>query len=363
MSGPIPAPAPTTQAVGIARACPAQTAPRRHDFSAMQLQLIRRTICRQCTDPEFDEFIAVARQSGLDPLRRQIAPLIVDRHDAELRRLVSWATIDGLRIIAARQGDYRPMETPPIIDVDASRADEKRNPLGLQRAEVRPWKYRDGRWFPVVGEAWWDEHAPVRLIDGEQALDPSWFRMGRAMLSKCAEAQALRRGWPDVLSGLYGEEELHALAGVEQGASERLRDLDIVRARGRTAAPDCYWLVLHPDDGLQSIKANEVARRVTQFLEDLSEAADIDAFHARNRRSLALFWEREEAEAWTLKAATEARMRSLAKSAKKKRPSPRPRSRSPEPSPKRTSRRQSKITAPVGETPGLFVPHEGEGGA
>lgn len=30
-----------------------------------------------CTDTEFDEFMAVALQSGLDPMRRQITPLIL----------------------------------------------------------------------------------------------------------------------------------------------------------------------------------------------------------------------------------------------------------------------------------------------
>jgi hypothetical protein len=42
----------------------------RKDFSTSQLKLIRRTVARACSDAEFDEFISVAVQCGLDPMRR-----------------------------------------------------------------------------------------------------------------------------------------------------------------------------------------------------------------------------------------------------------------------------------------------------
>lgn len=82
---------------------PAQMAPR--DFSDAQLKLIRRTVARSCTPAEFDEFMAVASLCGLDPLRRQISPLIISADDPDRRRLIPWTTIDGLRVIAARHGD------------------------------------------------------------------------------------------------------------------------------------------------------------------------------------------------------------------------------------------------------------------
>jgi hypothetical protein len=49
----------------------------RRGFSRAQLSMIRRGIARHCSDAKFDEFVEVAQSSGLDPLRRQIAPYIV----------------------------------------------------------------------------------------------------------------------------------------------------------------------------------------------------------------------------------------------------------------------------------------------
>ncbi len=286
------------------------------DFSAAQLKLIRRSVARACTDAEFDEFIAVASQSGLDPLRRQLAPLILNAEDQDRRRLVPWATIDGLRVIAARQGDYRPMETAPVIERDERSVSEERNPLGIMRAEVCAWKLSEGVWHPVAGEAWWDEFAPLReekapneqgrlAPTGKLVLEPSWGRMGRVMIAKCAEAQALRRGWPDVLSGLYSEEELHAVKRADQTASDRLRSANEEADRLRTSAANALWLTFDPNVGLVSVPRGEVAARIGAFYRDAASASDIEGFQKRNSQSLQIFWDWAPAEALELKALAE----------------------------------------------------------
>ena len=292
---------------------------RRRDLTTSQLALVRRTVARACSDAEFDEFMAVALQCGLDPMRRQIAPLIVNGSDIDRRRMIPWATIDGLRVIAARQGDYRPMESPPLLELDPERIDAARNPLGLVRAEVRAWKLRHEAWFPVVGEAWWDEFAPLREVfgvddqgkrspSGKVTLEASWARMGRVMIAKCAEAQALRRGWPDLLSGLYGEEELHALRLADQTASELLSQRDALK---RVNAADALWLVFDADAGLQAINRADVGDRLRAFYEAVDSAAVLAAFHERNRLSLQIFWDWEPSLAFELKQLAEERLRAL----------------------------------------------------
>lgn len=290
----------------------------RRDLTTSQLALIRRTVARVCTDAEFDEFMAVALQCGLDPMRRQIAPLIVNGSDIDRRRMIPWATIDGLRVIAARQGDYRPMESPPLLELDPERIDAARNPLGLVRAEVRAWKLRHEAWFPVVGEAWWDEFAPLREVfgvddqgkrspSGKVTLEASWARMGRVMIAKCAEAQALRRGWPDLLSGLYGEEELHALRLADQTASELLSQRDQLKA----IKTDAIWLAFDADAGLQAINRADVGARIRAFYEAADSAAALATFNERNRQSLQIFWEWEPSLAFELKQLAEERLRAL----------------------------------------------------
>jgi phage recombination protein Bet len=293
----------------------------RREFSTAQLKLIRRTVARACTDAEFDEFVAVATQCELDPLRRQITPLVVNGDDHERRRLVCWATIDGLRVIAARQGDYRPMETAPVIEHEEALVDPDKNPLGISRAEVRAWKASGDVWHPVVGEAWWDEYAPLRAewepVDGgSQAptgrgvLDPTWRRMARVMIAKCAEAQALRRGWPDLLSGLYGEEELHALRLAEQTASEFLRRTDEEALR-RQISKRTLWFVFETGGMFEPVTLEQIPARLRSFYEGAASADVINRFEEINRASLLTLWEWSPGEALALKHISEAQRKTL----------------------------------------------------
>ncbi len=294
----------------------------RREFSTAQLKLIRRTVARACTDAEFDEFVVVAIQCGLDPMRRQITPLVLNADDLERRRLICWATIDGLRVIAARQGDYRPMETAPLIERDEQRIDPDANPLGITRAEVRAWKGEGDVWHPVVGEAWWDEYAPLRdewatneagarAPTGKRLLEPSWRRMGRVMIAKCAEAQALRRGWPDVLSGLYGEEELAALRLAERTASELLRQAD-ENALHRQIAKRTLWFVFEPGGALQPVTLEHVFERLRAFYESAGSVEEIARFDDVNQASLQTLWEWTPGMALSLKQISEARRATLA---------------------------------------------------
>jgi phage recombination protein Bet len=293
---------------------------RRVDFTDAQLKLIRRSVARMCTAAEFDEFMAVASQCGLDPLRRQIAPLILSPDDADRRRLIPWTTIDGLRVIAARHKDYRPMEAPPVIEYEPSLVDEMKNPLGIVRAEVRAWKLADNEWHAVAGEAWWEEFAPLRQAyfppscdqadarhqkDGSGAvLEESWRRMGRVMIAKCAEAQALRRGWPDLLSGLYGEEELAGFRLSQRTASELMRqsEEEVVRQR---RAMRTLWFVAAPGARFQPVRVNDVREFVSAIYLSAKSVAEIKRFEEDNRASLATYWDWMPQEAFDLKAMSE----------------------------------------------------------
>jgi hypothetical protein len=213
------------------------------------------------------------------------------------------------------------METAPLIEQDEARINPDTNPLGIARAEVRAWKASDGVWHPVAGEAWWDEYAPLsedwapdesgrRAPTGRFILDPAWRRMSRVMIAKCAEAQALRRGWPDLLSGLYGEEELHALRCAEQTASEMLRAADEEALR-RQIGKRTLWFVFESGGTFQPATLEQIPDRLRKLYESAKDAAAIEEFEATNRASLSTFWEWAPGEALALKRISEARRETL----------------------------------------------------
>ena len=194
------------------------------DYTPAQISLIKRECAASSTDDEFNMFMAAARNYSLDPFRKQICQIVFNAKNAERRRAAIVITRDGKRVMAQRCGDYRPASKPPeYVEGDEAR-DPDTNPQGLISASVvLHMQDASGNWQDVYGEAEWDECAPVKdegafcetkrrkAPTGKKIIDGMWKKMPRLMLAKCAEAQALRAGWPETFGGAYFEEEVEAM--------------------------------------------------------------------------------------------------------------------------------------------------------
>lgn len=297
-------------------------------FTARQLDLIRHTVARDCTPDEFNLFIAVAQRAGLDPFRRQISAIVFNRTRPEKRRMAVITGIDGLRAIAARSGRYRPNESEPEISYLAELKGPT-NPLGVEKAIVRVF-IRDeggGDWRPVAGVAYWDEFAPIveewaedpqtgrRRPTGKLVLAAAgaWARMGRVMIAKCAEAQALRKAFPEDLSGLYETSEMDQARVVDLSPTEIIAAAAQQQRLERIGAAGAILFQLSPAAPLQPIPLGQVAERVLEAYRgfDLDQALWFDS---ANRAALQEFWARAKADALGLKVELE-RLRGKLKAA------------------------------------------------
>lgn len=201
-------------------------------MSSSQLEVVKRTVAKDLTNTEFDLFIEMAKQTTLDPFRKQIVPVIFNKDKPDKRTMTIIYSRDGLRCIASRCGNYRPKSKPSIFQYD-DELKSPTNPLGVVSVTITlHWQDKGGKWHDVIGEAYWDEYAPVtkewgyneergkRLPTGNETLEPMWLKMPRNMIEKCAESQALRAGWPEQFAGLYGEEEMAKSINEDRSASE-----------------------------------------------------------------------------------------------------------------------------------------------
>lgn len=147
--------------------------------------LIKKMYCANCTDDEMQIFIHACKRTGLDPFMKQIYAI---KRGA---MMTIQTGIDGFRLIAERTGNYSPGKEPTFNHDDK----------GCLISSVAFVKKRtsDGTWHEVAASAYLDEYNP------NQGL---WKKMPRAMLSKCAEALALRKAFPAELSGLYTSDEM-----------------------------------------------------------------------------------------------------------------------------------------------------------
>jgi len=296
-------------------------------YDGTQLELIKRTVAKDTTQDEFSMFVEVCKRVGLDPFRRQIYCLVYSADKPDKRQCVFITGIDGFRAVAQRNGDYRPDEDEPIFVFDEEAKDAVTNPLGLVKATVYAYK-RDqaGQWFRIAGVAYWQEFAPIedewawvddpstgkraRRPTGKKKLSGKWTTMPQLMLAKCAEAQALRKGWPEDLSALYAPEEMARANLVETTAAEALeqhqQQARLAAVKSSLSIP-IQWA---PGEPIEFVADGQVMDRALAFIRE-AHPLQVNAWAEINAGGLREFWARHKADALALKKAIEAKAKEI----------------------------------------------------
>ena len=173
-------------------------------FNNEKIDLIKRTVAKDATDLELQLFIEQCKRTGLDPITRQI--YFIKDHTGKVQVQTS---IDGFRLVAERSGEYEGQTQPQWCGDDAKWVDVWLSKTPPKACKIGVWKrnFRE----PLVAIALFDEYAQ-RKKDG--SLGFMWGKMPALMIAKVAESLALRKAFPNDLSGLYTSDEM-AQASIE----------------------------------------------------------------------------------------------------------------------------------------------------
>ncbi|MDP3869137.1 phage recombination protein Bet [Phenylobacterium sp.] len=311
------------------------------EYTGAQLALIKRTVAKDTNADEFDLFMSVAKMKGLDPFSKQITAIVFSKDDPAKRQMAIITGIDGMRAIAARSGNYRPDEDEPAYTYDETLKCPA-NPLGIVKASVRI-NIRDaqsaGGWRPVAGVAYWEEFAPIKeeveggfdwvdtgevwkdtgkpkkkkvpRVEGAKAIPTldtggNWGKMPRIMIAKCAEAQALRKAFPEDLSGLYEKAEFDRAQAIEVTASEIIGAHDEENRLRRIGAANSIMIQMTAASPLEPIPLGQMADRIIGEVKafDLNQ---LRFFENTNTHPLREFWARSPTDALEVKKFMEER--------------------------------------------------------
>lgn len=176
------------------------------EWSEQFRSLVRATILkpktRQATDAEMALFAEQAQRTGLDPMARQIYG--VYRRSRGGEQMTIQVGIDGLRTIAERSGTYLGQTGPFWCGVDGAWREAWLDTEPPAAAKVVVRKLLGGQVAETPAVAHFEEY--VGRYDGKPT--GLWAEKPALMLAKCAEALALRKAFPQDMSGLYTDDEM-----------------------------------------------------------------------------------------------------------------------------------------------------------
>lgn len=174
--------------------------------SAEWRDTVRNTLCRGASDAVLTLFAEVCRQTGLNPFARQI--YLMERRVKHPDG--SWGvtyqpqtSIDGFRVVAHRTKQYAGQLGPYWCGSDGKWVDVWLHVQPPAAAKVAVLRHDFSE--PLVAIAKYEEYVQTTR-DGHP--NSMWAKMPANQLAKCAESLALRKAFPQDLSGLYTAEEM-----------------------------------------------------------------------------------------------------------------------------------------------------------
>lgn len=237
----------------VVKASKLEIAPIQTFWTDEQLSALRQLGLANAPMGDLQVFFHQAKKTGLDPFARQI--YMIERGG----RFGIQSSIDGLRIVAQRSGEYAGQAGPFWCGKDGVWRDVWLEPTPPVAAKVGV--YRQGFSEPLYAVAKWDSYS---------LSSPIWKKMPDLMLAKCAEALALRKAFPNDLSGIYTDDEMAQADIAPQPKPEKIKLESVVKnPEPESIVSENEWQLIHEELAKAETKkaAKVIWTKYAQFLD------------------------------------------------------------------------------------------------
>lgn len=198
-------------------------------------ETLKNTVAKGATDSEFEMFVGFCQATGLDPFRKDV-----------------WfiKTQQGVQIMTGINGYYAIANNHPQFDGIETETFE--NDGKIEKAVSKC--YRKDRSRPMTATAYFSEFAKTF---------GNWKIMPRYMLEKCAESIALRKSFPQELSGTYTQEEMPEQFEQRASIVEKPQPVEVVEIKNPAT-----WRIEGSQIGKQSGKVKSIGKLVGEIERD-----------------------------------------------------------------------------------------------
>ncbi len=215
---------------------------------ANTLTVMRETLYPGAKDESIAMVLSYCKARKLDPIKKPVhlVPMNVKtgRKGQDGKDIYEWRDVVmpgiGLyRIEADRSGQYAGMSEPEF-------GEDVTEQVGNVKITYPKWckitvhKYVGDRIVGFTAKEYWKENYATK---GRNDASPNamWEKRAYGQLAKCAEAQALRKAFPDVVGQDYTKEEMegkhHPEEPVHQAATQKGKTYEGEKAEKQEAAP------------------------------------------------------------------------------------------------------------------------------
>lgn len=172
----------------------------RDSFEEEQLKFVKNLVNPDLSDPELYLFLMFAGKIGLNPFKKEIIAVVYNKSNPAERRVGYIVTRDGKMVVS--QGKVKNLKVEAIYIKKTKTADGQEITITVQPWDGTLWGakascIRDGETYEVT--------VPLAEYDSGRNV---WASKKSTMIKKVAQSQLLSMAVPELLGGVYEEEEM-----------------------------------------------------------------------------------------------------------------------------------------------------------